>query len=189
MKVPAFLAFVTAGGLVAGAGAGSPHEVPSRSATLAMHETGAPPGYTGAPGEPTCHDCHNDLELNEPEGRLEVVGFPDAYDPGASYAVTVLLTSQGMERAGFQATASAGTLAALGPETTVFPDSLGRKQYVGHAAGHTRPESSERTRWVFEWTAPDRRGEAAALYVAANSANGDASPLNDFIYVTSRESR
>ncbi|MDH3224747.1 MAG: hypothetical protein OEO23_13595, partial [Gemmatimonadota bacterium] len=115
-----------------------------------LHEAGAPPGRAGAPGESSCFECHNDLELNEPEGRLEILGLPRSWDAGAAYALTVILESEGMVRAGFQAGASAGALRPLDDGVSVVPDSLGRS-YVGHAAGRTIPDSGERTRWIMEW--------------------------------------
>jgi hypothetical protein len=42
--------------------------------------------------------------------------------------------------------------------------------------------------WVFDWVAPDE-DVAVVLHIAANSANGDDSPLEDLIYQTSVELR
>ena len=155
-------------------------------ASLAPHEGGAPAGRAGAPGESSCFECHNDLELNEPEGRLVISGVPDTWDPGRPYVLTVMLESEGMVRAGFQATASAGSLRPVDGRVAAVPDSLGRP-YVGHAPGRTIPDSGERTIWTLEWVAPEAGGGALHIYAAANSANGDNSPLGDFVYTTSAE--
>lgn len=151
-----------------------------------VHEAGAPPGRAGAPGESSCFECHNDLELNEPEGRLVILGLPTSWDPGGAYALTVILESESMVRAGFQAGVSAGALRPLDEGVSVVPDSLGRS-YVGHAAGRTIPDSPDRTRWIMEWLAPGAGEGTIRVNVAANSANGDNSPLGDFVYTASAE--
>lgn len=178
--------------LVAGV-PGAVREAPSRLPYAAgtppglLHAAGAPFGHAGADGQPTCHVCHNDLELNEPEGRLDIVGFPERYESGRSYGVTVLLMSDGMERSGFQATVDAGELMALDGRTVAARDSVGRS-YVGHGAGGAMPHSRSRTQWTFEWVAPGSRRGRVVLNVAANSANGDNSPMGDFVYTASGES-
>ena len=184
-----FQGLALSGILVVGAGGAVTRGTVAAPRPVPVHDTGAPPGHTGAAGGPTCHVCHNDLELNEPEGRLELTGFPERFQPGHAYVVTVSLDSEGMVRAGFQASVSRGELHSLSGATVVMaPDSLDRP-YVGHAAGHTYPDTSDRTRWMFEWVAPGGSSGPVQLDVAANSANGDNSPLGDFIYTAAREAR
>ena len=153
-----------------------------------VHEAGAPPGHTGASGEPSCHACHNDLQLNEPNGRLEVAGFPARYQEGESYVVSLILDSDEMVRSGFQAAVSGGTLASLDHRTVVISDSVGRP-YIGHGPQGALPDSPLRTLWSFEWVAPPRRGDVIVLSAAANSGNGDNSPMGDFIYTAQAQSR
>lgn len=152
----------------------------------AVHEAGAPSGRAGAPGESSCYECHNDLELNEPEGRLVISGVPGVWERGRAYVLTVMLESEGMVRAGFQATVSSGTLRPVDGRVALVPDSLGRP-YVGHAPGRTIPDSGERTAWSVEWIAPAEGGDVLRVHAAANSANGDNSPLGDFVYTASAE--
>src|SRR5262245_24686351 len=61
-----------------------------------------PLAHTGGFGEETCRQCHFDNPLNEPGGSLSIDGVPPAYQPGASYRLTVRLRRAGLARAGFQ---------------------------------------------------------------------------------------
>ena len=158
----------------------------SEATARGFHEAGAPAGRSGAPGESSCHECHNDLELNEPQGRLQIVGLPPSWEAGRSYLLTVILESEGMARAGFQATATGGTLRPVDARVATVPDTLGRS-YVGHAPGRTIPDSEERTVWSLEWVTPADGSRVLRVFVAANSANGDNSPLGDFVYTTSAD--
>lgn len=168
----------------------------------AFHTEGPPPGYTGGFDEPTCRSCHAEFDLNV-GGGLALEGLPDAYEPGGTYVVSVVLRSSGMERAGFQAAArfgspddaeaepqggrQAGLLESLDPRTAVVPDSTGHVLYVQHAAAGAEVEAPDMATWSFQWTAPEE-GEAVAVifHAAANSANGDNSPLGDLVYSTRR---
>jgi hypothetical protein len=44
--------------------------------------------------------------------------------------------------------------------------------------------SAGAAKWTFEWTAPD--DGAAIFHLTGNAANGDDSPLGDFIYAASK---
>ena len=157
MKLGAFA--LLAGALGASSWSWAPSSAEGSIASGVIHVAGAPPGNAGADGEPSCHVCHNELELNEPDGRLDVLGFPERYEPGAAYAITVSLASAGTEMAGFQAAVrgddgrDAGALASLEARTTVVTDSLGR-QYVGHNAIGIKPTGPDGSTWLFEWVAP-----------------------------------
>ena len=192
--VSAALAFVFAlacGGAIHASGFAP---VPARA--LPLHIEGPPPGHTGGFGEPTCQTCHAEFELNM-SGTLSVEGLPAAYEPGATYMVTVVLVSGDMASAGFQgafrfaagtdAGSSAGEVRPVDGRVAARPDSAAAVAYVQHTAEGTRPATEEETRWTFEWTAPSGASfaEAVAFHAAANSANGDSSPLGDLIYTLS----
>lgn len=160
----------------------------------AAHAAGPPPGHTGGFGEPTCQSCHSEYPLDV-EGTLSVEGLPERYAPGDTYAVTVVLRSTGMARAGFQGAVrfaegersgrQAGTLQALDARLQVVTDSLSGVQYVQHRIGGTDVPDPEVVTWTFAWTAPAAHGPVA-IHLAANSANGDDSPFGDLIYTAER---
>lgn len=146
-----------------------------------------PLAHTGGFGEPTCHLCHNEFELNFPGGRLELNGLPPAWEPGRTYRVVVALHSDEMVVAGFQLAARfadgtpAGTLAAVDGRVVVT-DSTG-VPYARQAQGGAVPESPALARWTVAWTAPDAGG-TVHLHASANSGNGDNSLFGDLIYAT-----
>lgn len=161
----------------------------------APHAESPPAAHTGGFGEPTCRACHAEFELNL-EGSFTVEGLPERYTPGETYALALVLRSPGMARAGFQAAVrhaegdamgrSAGTLEAVDHSVRVRPDTLGVR-YMQHEPGGYETESQETVTWAFLWTAPTGPAGRVAIHAAANSANGDDSPLGDLVYSAAYE--
>ncbi len=157
------------------------------------HADGPPVAHTGGFGEPTCQECHMGGELNSPGGILGIVGMPPRYAPGTRYEISVVLQSEDMTFAGFQGAvrfadggargAQAGDIDPGDPRVAVVIDQLTSIQYVQHAAAEDHVDPGGVVTWTFAWTAPDAR-DAVMLHVAANSANGDDSPLLDLVYTT-----
>lgn len=156
-----------------------------------LNVDGAPPAHTGGFGEPTCQACHVGGGLNAPGGALGVEGLPTSYRPGEPYRIRVVLHSEDMTAAGFQAAlrfsggdldgTQAGRLEPIDSSTSVRRDSTTDVRYVQHSASGSGVSPSEVAVWSFRWTAPREEG-VVLLHVAANSANGDNSPLGDLIY-------
>lgn len=158
---------------------------------------GPPAGHTGGFGEPTCHRCHFDQPLDEPAGRLDVEGFPEAFEPGRRYELRVTLSRPGMARGGFQlalrfaagdpAGRPAGRLTAgEGAEVVEGPTGV---PYARQARGGTAAPAGGSFQWTVEWEAPPDSGGEVVLHLAANAANGDDSELGDFVYLWERRSR
>ena len=61
----------------------------------------------------------------------------------------------------------------------------GGVEYVQHSAAGV-PADGEMAEWTFRWTAPAESG-SVVLHVAANSGNGDNSPLEDLVYALALE--
>lgn len=163
---------------------------PPSPAGAPFHLDGPPAGHTGGFGEPTCVQCHTEYEPNLPGGRLELEGLPARWEPGRAYAVVVSLYSEEMGAAGFQLSTRfldgrpAGLLAPVDARIAVVDS--GGVSYAQHVADGSRPESPELARWTVEWMAPATGGEVR-FHAAANSANGDNSPLGDLIYTVERQ--
>lgn len=155
------------------------------------HAGGPPVAHTGGFGEPTCQECHTGGEVNAPGGALGIVGMPAQYTPGARYEISVVLQSDDVTLAGFQGAVrfadgparadQAGNIDAADPRVAVAVDGLTHTQYVQHAAAEHRIDPGGVVTWTFGWTAPEAR-DGVELHVAANSANGDDSPLFDLVY-------
>lgn len=158
--------------------------VPLLAAALAYPD--APPlGTTGGFGEPTCAVCHVPPRTPDPPATIVVRGVPSTFTAGCEHELTIELGAPGLARAGFELAArfadgpdagrQAGTLAAVGPETTVS-DSNG-VQYAHHTGAGTAARDGL-ARWTLRWTAP-QESSAVVFHVAANAANGDDSALGD----------
>jgi hypothetical protein len=161
-----------------------------------------PPAHTGGFGEPTCRSGHFDAPLNEPGATLELGGLPDAYQPGASYQLTILLSGPGLGSAGFQLSArfsagsaagtQAGELRPVDARTTLTTAGSPGVQYLHHTAAGTMPTIADTARWTLEWVAPAEGmipagSDAVAFHLVANAADGDESPFGDLIYAAERE--
>ena len=165
--------------------------------TLRHNADGPPLGHTGGFGEPTCQTCHADADLNLPGGVLGVEGVPDTYEPDGRYAISVVFVSEGMTRAGFQAAfrfadgddqgKQAGRVEPVDTRVTVSVSTAPAVEYVHHTESGTELAESELASWSLVWIAPNARN-AVMMHVAANSANGDNSPLGDFVYTAEARS-
>jgi hypothetical protein len=153
--------------------------------------TGPVPGKTGGFGEMTCHECHWDKPVNEPSGRLTLLGMPATYTPDARYSIIIDLAHPELVLGGFQLSArfvsgssagtNAGALRPIDEFAQRVADDERRVIYVQHTKAGATPARPGAARWTLEWTAP--AGETPVVFHAAgNASNGDASPLGDFIY-------
>jgi hypothetical protein len=163
----------------------------SRPAAGAYQE-GPLPRMTGGFGEQTCRQCHLDNPINAPGGSLRLEGLPTAYEPGRTYALTIVLRREALQRAGFElstraasgsdAGQQAGRLSTADERTQIVLAPGAAVQYIQHTlAGSVTPTPGE-GRWTVTWTAPGATVGPVAIHLAANAANDDASPLGDFIY-------
>jgi hypothetical protein len=169
---------------------------PARSASSAHGTTRAeldrpPPAHTGGFGEPTCHACHFEADVNTGQGSLTLAGLPLEYVGGTTYTITITLAQQGLAAGGFQLSArfadgtQAGTLARpLRDSARVAITTAGAVQYIHHVYAGTRRSAPDTIRWRIWWTAP-ATGGPIMFHVAANAADDDASPLGDMIHATS----
>lgn len=156
------------------------------------HAKAPPAGFTGGFGEGTCAFCHIGNDVNAYDGYVRLEGLPDTYEPGGEYVLTVELSAAETSVAGFQLTArfaerpdrgdDAGTLKPVDGRTMVS-DSLG-VSYLHQSEAGSATHDPDGARWSFAWSAPTAAGPVA-IHVAANSGNGDESPLGDLIYTTS----
>ena len=159
-------------------------------ASVRAYPKGAPPGSTGGFGEQTCNECHDSYALNAGRamglGDVVVTGFPQEYKAGQTYPIKVEITQQqDMGAWGFQLAtrakdthAQAGILKPTNGNTQIL--SLQNIDYITHTADGTFSNVFE-----FTWEAPANAVGDIVVNTAANAANGDASPVGDYIYSTS----
>ena len=152
---------------------------------------GAPPGVTGGFGEPTCQQCHFGADVNEPGGSLSIAGLPERYTPGETYRLIVRLRRGELGAAGFQlsarteAGAQAGVLVGTGMETQVQAGA-GGVRYAGHTEAGSGPTAPGTAEWTVAWTAPARGAGPVRIHASANAADGDNSPLGDYVYAAEK---
>jgi hypothetical protein len=155
-----------------------------------LNPAGPPVAHTGGFGEPTCVICHEGNALNAFGGRVSIEGLPGAYQRGETYLLTVILDAEETTIAGFELAArygggrewgrGAGELLPLGPRVAVTQSPTG-VSYAHQTADGTEPVTPDRATWLLEWVAPTTGGPVA-FNVAANSGNGDNSPLRDLVF-------
>jgi glucose/arabinose dehydrogenase len=163
--------------------------------TARAFSAGPPAGYTHAPGELDCSECHTTPA--ESAGTIQL-DAPQHYTPGQTYDITVTHATQDPTRLrwGFELTAldssdsKAGALAPADGFTQVVNNSgpFPTRQYIEH----TIKDSFDGTfsgqqfgaHWTFKWTAPDADVGPVTFYVAGNQANGDQNNSGDNIYFT-----
>jgi len=165
--------------------------VGAASLAPSAHRSGPPPAHTGGFGEPTCAICHIGDDVNAFGGAARLEGLPAAWVPGASYILRVVLEAEETVLAGFQLSARQGGGMLLGDPAGSLMPTDGRvtvtETDTGHQYAHHTPEgtgvvSPDGSDWLVEWTAPND-GESVTFNLAANSGNGDDSPLLDLVYV------
>jgi glucose/arabinose dehydrogenase len=184
LKILALLLFAAfAGALLLTDNAANPH--------ARAYSAGPPAGYTHAPGELDCSDCHTTPAQSA--GTL-TLGVPDRYAPGQTYDITVTHASADATRVrwGFELTAldsadqKAGAFAPADDLTRVvngegpFP----AREYIEHTSKGTFPGQQNGAGWTFKWTAPTEDVGPVTFYLAGNQANGDGNSSGDNIYFT-----
>lgn len=155
-----------------------------------------PLAVTGGFGEATCQTCHFEAQLDAGTGDLTLDGVPEAYTAGETYALTLTLVQAGLGAAGFEIAARFEKSAAQAGSFAPEPDQNDRAevtteadiQYAHHVRAGTVPTSPDTARWRLLWTAPTDGGPIL-FHAVGNAANGDDSPLGDFVYSASATSR
>jgi hypothetical protein len=158
------------------------------------YSSGPPAGFTGAPGEFTCAECHVPESQGSGQTTLTV---PPNYVPGHTYQIAVhhINNDPSRIRWGFELTAlddgdqKAGELQSIDSLTKVLNNQgpAANKQYIEHTSLGTFFGQTGGADWTFNWTAPATDVGRVTFYVAGNQANGDRNTSGDFIHFTFAE--
>ncbi len=159
------------------------------------YSSGPPAGFTGAPGEFTCAECH--VPESQGSGQITLT-VPTNYVPGQTYQIAVhhFNSDPSRIRWGFELTAmddgavKAGDLQSTDNLTQVLNNQGpgGLRQYIEHTSLGTFFNQTGGATWTFNWTAPSTDVGRVTFYVAGNQANGDGNTSGDFIHFTFAES-
>lgn len=167
-------------------------ELGSFNANIHKQSGGGQPGFTGAPGENNCTQCHvgtvQDGTTENALVLLEGITPVTEYTPGTSYTVSVTMNSSPAKK-GFSATALDGNTAMAGTFTgdgTIggtqdFTNVPGTRTYVSHTA---TSNTSSQNSWLWTWVAPTAGTGDVTFYVATNAANDNNNTSGDAIYLS-----
>ena len=147
------------------------------------HPTSSSGGYTSAPGDGVCSQCHTDNNTSL-DGDFTVTGIPVDIEANTTYTVDIQLTnpSGNASRGGFQILAldadntQGGTWSNAGTGS-VLKTVIG-KTYLGHQGSQSFPASNE-LNWTADWTAPDEEDATFNFYAVSILANGGNGNQND----------
>jgi hypothetical protein len=152
----------------------------------AIHPTGQG-GYTGAPGDGFCANCHS--VAGNIEGEINLLGIPDTIEPSKKYRLRFLAKSKNnlAKRAGFQMVVLDNDLVSVGllsdaSESSVLKTSIG-KRYWGHAPAKNFT-GVDSLSWEVDWTSPSNVN-TVNFYLSSILANGNGSNAGD-TYLTKK---
>jgi uncharacterized protein (TIGR03437 family) len=171
-------------------------------------------GYTGAPTDHSgadCSTCHNTYgpANSGTSGSLKVTVGAGAgsYVPSVAQLIRIVVQNPNASTWGFQMTIraqnspslSSGTFAisnTMLPEQVVCDDGSQygtpapcapsiQRQFAEH---HNAPHGDTGAAYEFDvmWTPPSQENGRLQVYVAAVAANGDGTPLGDYVYTSSQ---
>jgi len=164
-------------------------------ANSGQHPVTSNSGYTNAPGDSVCSQCHSGN--SNFDGEITISGLPSTIMTGNTYNITVTVTNPNgnADKAGFQLLALNGTNANAGNLTNNMPSAntsirmvSGGKKYFGHLNAMNFPASNELS-YTVDWTAPATTGSNPVIkfYAAAVIANGNGQTNLDRVATTSLE--
>ncbi|HQX43140.1 MAG TPA: T9SS type A sorting domain-containing protein [Saprospiraceae bacterium] len=155
-----------------------------------------PNGYTGAPGDGMCTNCHTPGGHGNLSGNVEIQGLPTSITPGNAYTITVRINNNttpptDAERGGFQLVAldqsnnNIGTFSNASSSSTITPS--GGRSYWEHNPAKNFSGGNQ-VCWTVTWTAPTMAsGQVVTMYTAAiiaNIPNGNSNDLMDLAQAT-----
>lgn len=153
-------------------------------------------GYTGAPGELVCNDCHSTFGAsNSGPGTLYVTSTMNnwQYVPGQTYTVNVVVKQTGrpLFGVGFEALTSsnnnAGALVITNAVKTQIKtksvNGVTRNNVVHNLNGGLSADSSV---FSFNWTAPATNLGNITFYFAGVAANNNGDEFQDYVYNSSK---
>jgi hypothetical protein len=153
-----------------------------------------PPGSkTEAPGEGSCHSCHDNNTLNSGPGALNIEfnnNNSTNYTPGEKYPIKIVLNQDSAHLFGFQTVilkdsndTGIGQITIIDANRTISYSGFGAlssRRYVAHKLAGTDSLRYGLSEWEYEWTAPATNVGSITLYAIGNASYGS----DDYIYKT-----
>ncbi len=160
-----------------------------------MSASGPGGGYSGAPSESNCTNCHSSTLVTSGTVwngvRLTGNFTGNGYIPDSTYDLMVSFKQTGKVKFGFQVTVldannlPVGTLTAVGARTSKVTKLYGTntRQYIQHTSTGTSQVATDSTNWQFTWKAPSTNIGNVKFYVMAMAANNNSTDdAGDIVY-------
>ncbi len=153
-------------------------------------------GYSGAPSENNCTNCHGTFSLqtsgvNFNRIKLEVPFTGGGYIPDSTYLIKISYKETGKSVFGFQVTAldvknneAAGTFTANDSRTQTGNYTISGKTryYAEHTSSGTSTVATDSVAWFVRWKAPNKNLGSIRFHLNLNVANANGSTSGDYIY-------
>jgi len=149
--------------------------------TSNSNSTGSPGGYTSAPGEDNCTECHAGV-VNSGPGTVNLTSnIPSGgYTPGDTYSITATVSQTAIDKFGFEAVAFHGDFLNINSSEM---QSIGLDR-ITHTSGGTIGGTNGKS-WAFDWVTPIGNPGTITLYAAFVAANNNSGNGGDYVYTTS----
>lgn len=155
-----------------------------------LHPVTSNGGYTGAPGDSACNQCHGGG--GNLDGDISISGLPTTIETGQTYSLEVTISNPNgiAVRSGFQLVALNGTNGNAGSMSNNSSNTqlrtAGGKTYFGHSPAQNFPSGNTLT-FNVDWTAPSTVGSVPEIkfYAASVIANGNGNTNGDLVVLTS----
>lgn len=153
-------------------------------------------GYSGAPSENNCTNCHGTFSLqtsgvNFNKIRLDIPMTGGGYIPDSTYLIKISYKETGKTVFGFQVTAldsknneAAGTFTANDSRTQTGNYTIASKTryYAEHTSSGTSAVVTDSVAWFVKWKAPNKNVGTVRFHLNLNVANANGSTSGDYIY-------
>jgi hypothetical protein len=150
--------------------------------SFGLYNSNGMAGYTGAPGEATCSNCHSGgISASSGVTISSVPAFSNnTFYPDSIYQIIITASASGFTRYGFDcvvlspSNTATGSMAQPGAGVK-FAFGAGRMHAV-----HSTPKIAGTgvATFTFNWTAPSNN---ATFYAIANAVNGNNNTSGDFV--------
>lgn len=159
--------------------------VPLAFSMLAGAYVNHPDCRTGAPGEGTCQNCHDEYALNSGSGYISLSGLPDQYEPGKSYIVTVTVYCPGMTRFCFELTiVSSDSSQPTGSFTCIDTTETcisGGGKYLKTTRYGMDDSANDMKTWQFQWNSPSKAEAPVTFYGVGMGSDADNDEDGDMV--------
>ncbi|MEZ4805066.1 MAG: choice-of-anchor V domain-containing protein [Bacteroidia bacterium] len=161
-----------------------------------MYKSGASGGYTNAPGEKDCTDCHSGSLITSGNSNLNKIRLnpnftKGGYEIDSTYEIELTCVQKGISRWGFEVTClnsstdlAEGTFSTSNNRvrTTIAYIGGKKRNYVVQTSTGSSSTATDSVRWVFKWKAPSSNVGKVKFYITTNAANDDNKDGGDDIY-------